>query len=249
MGKRLICRAWPLVPFFVYRWRTGVVTGLAEKCVHERKREIDGQFLYHGHRLPAVAVKFQADVRLSSIEIAMVANREALGEKQLDPYPSGVILSVLPAAGEGKGDWGFRDMLTRRSTRHEQRSVVLDEIQGLVRHEGFPVPGRGLDVLRLAEYRLCDCLKLIELSCIMSSKRTEAESRVMEIRRLKERVRKAYVDAEALRVERERLMNRQPGVRRWLLGLTGNRQSVEPQPIALADWKWMQRRATGSWEL
>lgn len=78
--------------------------GLADKGVHERKREVDGQFVYHQSWLLEIAVRFRADVRLISVDNAIVSKWEALGDEQPDSSPGGVIVSVPPAARDDEDD-------------------------------------------------------------------------------------------------------------------------------------------------
>lgn len=97
----------------------------------------------------------------------MAATWEVLGDEQLAPSSNGIIVSAPPAASDDEGGWDFGDMPADTSTGHEQRLVVLDNIQGWVRLSGLPAPNNGLDVLCLAECGLCDRLLLIELCCMM----------------------------------------------------------------------------------
>lgn len=62
-------------------------------------------------QLAPIADRIRADVRLSSIDEAMAANREGLCDEQLVPCLSGIIVSVPPAAGDEENDWDFVDML------------------------------------------------------------------------------------------------------------------------------------------
>lgn len=58
----------------------------------------------------------------------------------------------------------------------------MDNIRGLVKHAGFPVPDNSLDILRRAEADLRDSLTLIDLHHVMLSEEPEPEYRVPEIR-------------------------------------------------------------------
>lgn len=48
----------------MYRWRTGEMIGLPEKCVHDRKREVDRLFVYHERQLASIAFLLRSDVGL-----------------------------------------------------------------------------------------------------------------------------------------------------------------------------------------
>lgn len=82
---------------------------LADNPVHERKREPDGQFVYQERQLPAIAVLFKAEVRLSCNKDAITATREALRDEQPAPSPCGVIVSVLHSVVDEKGNLHFWD--------------------------------------------------------------------------------------------------------------------------------------------
>lgn len=56
--------------------------------------------------------------------------------------------------------------------------MVFSYTKILVSGAGLPALDTGFDVLRLADYGLCDCLMLIELRCILTSKWPEVESRM-----------------------------------------------------------------------
>lgn len=60
--------------------------------------------MYHKCQLPAISVPFRAEVRLNSIDDAFVETRVDLVDEQPDLCPGGVIMSLLPAAGEDEGD-------------------------------------------------------------------------------------------------------------------------------------------------
>lgn len=84
-------------PFFLNLWRQGKGIGFADKHVHEHKNEVDGQFVYHESRLRVIEVRFKDDVHMSSTDNAIAETWEVIGDKQPDPAPGGVIVSVLPA--------------------------------------------------------------------------------------------------------------------------------------------------------
>lgn len=71
-----------------------------------------------------------------------------LGVEKTDPSPSGVTVSVLPAAGGHEGDWYFGNMLVGPSTGLEEHRVVLGSIQSSVRGASFLASDNGLDVVR-----------------------------------------------------------------------------------------------------
>lgn len=76
---------------------------MADESVHERKREADSQFIYHEGPLPAILVRYKADVCLSSIDDAILATRKVFGDEQPDPSPSDIIVSVPTAVGDQEG--------------------------------------------------------------------------------------------------------------------------------------------------
>lgn len=86
------------------------VIGFADKHVYYLKREVDGQIVYHKHGLLAVQARLKADVRVSSVDNAITATWEALGNEEPGPFICCVIVSVLPSVGEGNCDWDKRDM-------------------------------------------------------------------------------------------------------------------------------------------
>lgn len=65
----------------------------------------------------------------------------------------------------------------------EQRGVVWNNIRGLARRAGFAVFNNSLHFINLVECSLCGPLTLIKWCCVISSKGTEAASRVAEIHR------------------------------------------------------------------
>lgn len=92
-GQELDCKRTDLEdPFFLYCWRTGEVIGFPDKCLHERKREVDGQFMCHERWISSIAVCFKADIRLSSLNDAVVRAGEALSDQDPDPSSVGVVV-------------------------------------------------------------------------------------------------------------------------------------------------------------
>lgn len=81
--------------------------------------------------------------------------------------------------------------------------MVLDYLQGLVRCAGLSVRDNRLDVFNLAESRLHDNLKMRELSQVLTSEWAEAESRIVEVRRLEEREGASEENLEVLSALRE----------------------------------------------
>lgn len=75
--------------------------------MHDRKWEIDGQFGYQVCWLLAMADQLKVHNRLSCTNSRIVATLEALGDQQPALHLCGVIVFVLPAAGDNKGDWDF----------------------------------------------------------------------------------------------------------------------------------------------
>lgn len=59
--------------------------------------------------------------------------------------------------------------------------MVLSNIQRFVSRPGMAAPGKGLDVLRLADCSLRDYLTLIRLHRVLTSKRSGPESRIAEV--------------------------------------------------------------------
>lgn len=84
----------------------GEMTGLEDKRVHEHEREAECHFVYHERWLWTNADRSKANINISSINDAMVANWEASGDQQPDPSCSAALCrsSLL--------------MVTRRGTRN-----------------------------------------------------------------------------------------------------------------------------------
>lgn len=78
--------------------------------------------------------------------------------------------------------------------------MVLRSIQGLISRVQLLAPDNGLDILRLADCSLRDCLTLIELLRVLTSKRAEVALCVYEVRQLKVQVWAAGKHSEALPV-------------------------------------------------
>lgn len=91
-------------------------------------------------------------------------------------------------------------MLSGSSPEREQRRMVVSNIQCLVSRTGLPACDSVLDVLRLAECSLHDCLELIDLSRVLSREPAEAKSKMDKVRRLEERLHAAEDDSDALRM-------------------------------------------------
>lgn len=100
--------------------------------MHERKGEVHSKFLFHEQRLPFIAVCCKSNVRLSGVDDAVTAIREAHGNERQDPYTCGVVVSV-PTAGVGyRGDQDFGDMLLGSSSGCDQCRMVVSNIQAWV---------------------------------------------------------------------------------------------------------------------
>lgn len=130
-------------PFFFYHWRVVEVIGLADKRVHELKCEFDGQFVYHEHRLRAIAVQFWAGICPGSIDEAIPANRVALVDKKPDWSCGGIIAAVPPGAGDEEGDWNVEYIVAGPSTRQEELRVVFNSLRGMLICSSFPSPIRA----------------------------------------------------------------------------------------------------------
>lgn len=91
-------------PFFPYRWRTGELSGLAEKYkrVPERNQKADLLLVNHEHRLACIAVRFQIDVRLSGLDDAVMTLQTRFGHEHMDASAGGVVVLVPAAAGDDK---------------------------------------------------------------------------------------------------------------------------------------------------
>lgn len=76
---------------------------------------------------------------------------------------------------------------------HEQRRVVLSNIQGLASCVGLPAPDSRLDVLCFAECNLSDVLTVIRLRAVLKSEQAEYESRLAEVHPLEEHLHPADV--------------------------------------------------------
>lgn len=93
--------------------------GFADKIVQERKQGVYGQFVYYECRLPFIACSLKGKVWLSSLDETVAETQEVLGNKRLGTSPSGVIISVLTAAGNEEGKLDLGDMLLGPSLGHE----------------------------------------------------------------------------------------------------------------------------------
>lgn len=92
-------------PFFLYCWCSAEVIGEADKRVHESKLEVGGQLMYHERSLPAIAVRFKSNVRLRSIDDAIVVAWQALGAEQPARYHDGTFVYVTLATGDDECEW------------------------------------------------------------------------------------------------------------------------------------------------
>lgn len=72
--------------------------------MYAHKLEVDYQFVSHERHLEVMGAPFKADTPLSTVEDAILAAWEALGEKQLNLPPSGALVSVSSAFCDTKGD-------------------------------------------------------------------------------------------------------------------------------------------------
>lgn len=48
--------------------------GLLEKVGHERKRQVEDQFVYHECRLSSIAARFKSDIQLIGLDEAVIAS-------------------------------------------------------------------------------------------------------------------------------------------------------------------------------
>lgn len=127
----------------------GEVIGLTDEQGHERKWEIDGQFVYHERLLTAIGVCFKAEVLLSSIDEDFTATWEILGDEQPPWSPDGLLRKFRWRLIKDGGDWNFEDMQAGLSAWREQCDVVLENSRSLVECVGFLVPYSGLNRLCL----------------------------------------------------------------------------------------------------
>lgn len=81
----------------------GDVIGLAHILLHEFKQEVDSHIVYHERRLSSIAILFNADTRLSILNEAVAATREALGNDRPDPSSGGFVVLVPTATGDEEG--------------------------------------------------------------------------------------------------------------------------------------------------
>lgn len=72
----------------------GEVIGLADMRVHESKREVERQVVYHECRPLEITLQFNADAFQRSLEEAIVGARDTLGDDQPEKSSGGVIVSV-----------------------------------------------------------------------------------------------------------------------------------------------------------
>lgn len=117
--------------------------------MHELKREVDRQLVYHERWLPPISVLFNADFRLSSLHDAVAATREELGNERMDPSPGGIFVLTPKVTGDLEGDRDFGDMSSGPTSGREQGCIVLRNIQALVNRAGLLAPDNSLDALQL----------------------------------------------------------------------------------------------------
>lgn len=72
-------------------------------CTNVKERFIVGLFVYHERLLPFIAFPFKSDARLSNLDDAFKANREASGNERPDPSHSDVLVSVPRVSGDYEG--------------------------------------------------------------------------------------------------------------------------------------------------
>lgn len=105
---------------------------LAYKLVQECKRDVNGEFLYHELRSSSIAVRFKANVRLSSLDYAVAATQKVLGSEHPNPSPAGAVLSVLMVTHDHKADWDFGEMPSVLSSGREHGCMDLGKILDMV---------------------------------------------------------------------------------------------------------------------
>lgn len=135
------------------------------KRVHERKREVNNLLVYHGHRLPAIAVTFRAEMFSSSSDAFMGA-REALLDELPEPSPSCMPVSVLPAFCDKQGI-GTSGTYRRLRLREWRASCSIEKFCSLVRRTCLASSASGLNFLSLAGCGLLYCPTPVELRFLM----------------------------------------------------------------------------------
>lgn len=158
-GQRFAC--WPLKPLLLYLLGTGNAIRLADKDIHERKRESDGQIVYFKSGVWSISASSITDVCLNIIDDGIAAIREALDDEQLVLYRRAVLTWIPPESGDNKEDVNFVDMPTGLPIRREQRHVLSDTIPSFVRRVEFSVPVSNWGVLVLVNSGLNGVSSLI----------------------------------------------------------------------------------------
>lgn len=91
-------------PLLHYCWRSGEVTGLTDKCVHEGKREFETPFVEHEHFLSSGTARFKAPFRLSCLDGAFQVTQEVFRTECLHLSSAGVVVSALTVTEDYGGD-------------------------------------------------------------------------------------------------------------------------------------------------
>lgn len=133
----------------------------------ERRREVDGRCFYLESWIPSIAVRYQSNVRVSSLEYTVTGTREVFDDECPDPSFSGIVVSGPTVADDDKSDWDWEDMPSGLSSRHEQRRMVLSNIQGLGSHKWLPAVENGLDVLPFKKNGFPDRLTFMQLRWVL----------------------------------------------------------------------------------
>lgn len=71
--------------------------GLPVKHGHEQTQEVGNHFVYRKSLLPAIALQFKTDIRLSSIAYVISGTWKTIADEQPRSFPCGIILPFPPA--------------------------------------------------------------------------------------------------------------------------------------------------------
>lgn len=153
---------WPQTYVLLDHTRTFESIALEYKRVHERKRESSGHLIHHKRRILEIVVLFKGDGRLGSVDDGVTVTRKRLVEEKLELSTGGVMVWILTAAGNYKGNCDIGDVLDAPSAECQHCRGVLHTIQGLIRHERLPIHSNWLDIFKLAKYEMRDGLVLME---------------------------------------------------------------------------------------
>lgn len=135
---------------FLYPWQTSEGIGVADECVHKRRREARGRFVYHEMSLWASSACL--DLAFFSSLWRTAAALVALEDYHLSS-PFGLVIVTAPKnVHDSKISWDFGDLpahLSHLSLGHEQCHTVLAINHKLVLRAWIQTPDNTLQVLDL----------------------------------------------------------------------------------------------------